>query len=249
MRYSDNGLLDALASTYVLGTLEGGARRRFERLQQDRGDVRMRVIQWEQCLGQLALSVPAHQPSLHLWPAIAARTQPEPAPRQTSSSRWSKWLRPAGVGLGGVVAGVIAASALFVSAPSVFISIDQFAMRSGEHWPQGYVGVLNDAQGQGRLLVSSLRRGKTLRLEVLGAPIARALASDEWLVLWALPDDGAPFAIGVVPATGFQVSTMPDTSEKLLFTVSRLIVTRERSATPSQPSTEVMLSGSCAKLG
>jgi anti-sigma-K factor RskA len=144
---------------------------------------------------------------------------------------------------------VIAASALFLSAPGLFITSDQLAMRSGERLPQSYVGVLTDAQGQGRLLVSSLRHGKTLTLKVLGtAPLAPALASDERLVLWALPADGAPFAMGTVPASGTQVSALPDTSEKLLSKVSRLVVTRERAATPSAPSADVVLSGSCAKL-
>ena len=251
MRYTDTRLLDALASAYVLGTLAGGARRRFERLQRDRADVRAHVAQWEQRLGQLALSVPARQPSAELWRAIAARTRPVGA-RKTSSSRWPAWLRPAGFGLGGLTAGVIAASALFLSAPGLFLSSDQLAMRSGERLPQSYVGVLNDAQGQGRLLVSSLRHGKTLTLKVLGtAPLtgpAPALAADERLVLWALPADGAPFAMGTVAASGTQVSTLPDTSEKLLSKVSRLVVTRERSASPAAPSADVVLSGACAKL-
>ena len=248
MRYTDPQLLDALASAYVLGTLTGGARKRFERLQRDRTDVRAVVAQWEQRLGQLALSVPARRPSADLWPAIAARTKPASA-REASSSRWPAWLRPAGFGLGGVAAGVIAASALFLSAPGLFISNDQLAMRSGERLPQSYVGVLNDAQGQGRLLVSSLRHGKTLSLKVLGtAPLVPALAADERLVLWAVPGDGAPFAMGTVPASGTQVSALPDTSEKLLSKVSRLIVTRERGATPSAPGADVVLSGSCAKL-
>jgi anti-sigma-K factor RskA len=248
MRYTDARLLDALASAYVLGTLTGGARQRFERLQRDRSDVRALVAQWEQRLGQLALSVPARRPSANLWRAIEARTRPLAEPK-ASTSRWPAWLRPAGFGLGGIAAGVIAASALFLSAPGLFITSDQLAMRSGERLPQSYVGVLTDAQGQGRLLVSSLRHGKTLTLKVLGtAPLAPALASDERLVLWALPADGAPFAMGTVPASGTQVSALPDTSEKLLSKVSRLVVTRERAATPSAPSADVVLSGSCAKL-
>ena len=121
MRYTDARLLDALASAYVLGTLEGGARRRFERLQHDRTDVRSLVAQWEQRLGQLALAVPVRRPSVDLWPAIAARTRPAAA-REAPASRWTGWLRPTGFGLGGIVAGVVAASALFLSAPGIFIS-------------------------------------------------------------------------------------------------------------------------------
>ncbi|MGJ7504755.1 anti-sigma factor [Variovorax sp. ZT5P49] len=246
MRYTDPRLLDALASAYALGTLDGGARRRFERLMRDRADVRDVVAQWEQRLGQLALSVPQRKPSADLWRAIAARTQPAQA-RQARPSRWTGWLRPAGFGFGGLVAGVIAASALFLAVPGIFITSDQLAMRTGERLPQSYVGVLTDTEGRGRLLVSSLRHGRTVTLKVLGAT-ALPVSGDERLVLWALPADAAPFAVGVVPASGAGTLTLPDTSEKLLSKVSRLVVTRERSASPAAPSADVVLSGACAKL-
>ncbi|CAN7372212.1 anti-sigma factor [Variovorax sp. LjRoot84] len=242
MRYTDTRLLDELAAAYVLGTLAGGARRRFERLQRDRSDVRGLVAQWEERLGRLAQSVPPQQPSAGLWRAIAARTQPAPA----RSGSVSSWLRPAGFGLGGVVAGVIAASTLFFAAPGLFVTSDQLAMRSGERLPQSYVGVLTDAAGNGRLLVSSLRHGRTLTLKVLG-PIA-SLAEGERLVLWAVPAEGPAFAMGVVPASGTAVSLLSDTSEKLLSKVSRLIVTRETASAPAMPSAAVVLSGNCAKL-
>jgi anti-sigma-K factor RskA len=249
MRYTDARLLDALASAYALGTLEGGARRRFERLMRDRADVRDVVAQWEQRLGQLALSVPQRKPSADLWRAIAARTQPAQAQqaRQARPSRWTSWLRPAGFSFGGLVTGVIAASALFLAVPSAFITSDQLAMRTGERLPQSYVGVLTDTEGRGRLLVSSLRHGRTVTLKVLGAT-ALPVSGDERLVLWALPADAAPFAIGAVPAGGAGTLTLPDTSEKLLSKVSRLVVTRERSASPAAPSADVVLSGACAKL-
>jgi anti-sigma-K factor RskA len=249
MRYTDARLLDALASAYTLGTLEGGARRRFERLMRDRADVRDVVAQWEQRLGQLALSVPQRKPSADLWRAIAARTQPvnTPQARQARPSRWTGWLRPAGFGFGGLVAGAVAASALFLAIPGAFITSDQLAMRSGERLPQSYVGVLTDTEGRGRLLVSSLRHGRAVTLKVLGAT-ALPVSGDERLVLWALPADAAPFVVGTVPANGAGTLTLPDTSEKLLSKVSRLVVTRERSTSPAAPSADVVLSGACAKL-
>jgi anti-sigma-K factor RskA len=145
------------------------------------------------------------------------------------------------------VAGVIAASALFLAVPGAFITSDQLAMRTGERLPQSYVGVLTDTDGRGRLLVSSLRHGRTVTLKVLGAT-ALPVSGDERLVLWALPADAAPLAIGAVPASGAGTLTLPDTSEKLLSKVSRLVVTRERSASPAAPSADVVLSGACAKL-
>jgi anti-sigma-K factor RskA len=242
MRYVQPELLDHLASSYVLGTLSGGARRRFERLQRDRADVRVLVTQWEARLGQLALSVPVQQPSPHVWKAIAARTQP---PVAAAAGGWLGWLKPAGFGLGGLAAGVIAASLMFASVPGLFVSSDQVAMRSGEKLPQSYVGLLTDAQGNGKLLVSSLRHGKTMTVKVIG-PITPPASGT--LVLWAVPADGPAFALGTVPSSGSAVSTLPDTSEKLLSKVSKLIVTLETGAAPARPSAAVLFSGNCAKL-
>ncbi len=249
MRYTHPALLEHLASSYVLGTLSGGARRRFERLLRDRTDVRVLVAQWEMRLGQLAVSVPAQQPSPQLWAAIAARTQPTRASTapQGSPSRlsWPSWLKPAGFGLGGMAAGVLAASMLFVTAPAVFMSSDQIAMRSGEKLPQSYVGLLTDAQGNGKLLVSSLRHGKTMTAKVID-PITPPASGR--MVLWALPANAPAFALGTMPSSGSAVSMLPDTSEKLLSKVSKLVVTLETSATPASPSETVLFSGNCAKL-
>lgn len=243
-RYNQPALLEHLASSYVLGTLGGGARRRFERLLHDRADIRLLVAQWEARPGQLAASIPAEQPSAGLWAAIAARTQPAPV-QITAPWAWLGWFgKPAGFGLGGLAAGMVAASLLFVTAPSLFLSSDQMAMRSGEKLPQSYVGLLTDAQGKGKLLVSSLRHGKTMALKVIG-PITPPASGR--LVLWAVPASGPAFAIGTVPASGTAVAMLPDTSEKLLSKVSTLLVTLETSATPASPG-EVVLRGNCAKL-
>lgn len=246
MRYSSPELLEHLASSYVLGTLTGGARRRFERLQRDRADVRVLVTQWESRLGQLAVSVPVHKPSPRVWAAIAARTQPAgPQHAAQAKAGWPGWLKPAGFGFGGLAAGVMAASVLFVTAPGLFMTSDQIAMRTGEKLPQSYVGLLTDAQGNGKLLVSSLRHGKTMTIKVIG-PIAPPASGT--LVLWAVPTSGPAFALGPVPTSGSGVSMLPDTSEKLLSTVGKLVVTLETNAAAAAPSGPVVFSGNCAKL-
>jgi anti-sigma-K factor RskA len=239
VRYADPRLVDQLAAAYVLGTLAGGARKRFERLQRDRADVALAVAQWEARLNRLAQSVPMAHPSPRVWAAIDARTRPLPAPAR---QRW--WL-PAGWGLGGVAAGVLAAFALFTTAPSLFLTADQIALRSGGKLPQSYVGLLTDAQGNGKLLVSSLRHGRVMTVKAIG-PIDTPPPGQR-LILWAIPANGPAFALGEVPTRGSAVSQLPDTSEKLLAKVGKLAVTLESSATPATPGT-VVYSGNCAKL-
>lgn len=118
-------------------------------------------------------------------------------------------------------------------------------MRSGDRLPPSYVGLLTDAQGNGKVLVSSLRHGKTMTVKIIGAmsppPVGR-------LVLWALPSDGQPFAVGTVPTQGSAISTLPDTSEKMFSKVSKLVITAETESAPSSPHGAVLFSGNCAKL-
>lgn len=240
MRYADPALVDHLASAYVLGTLAGPARRRFERLRRERADVGLAVHQWEARLGVLGQSIPAVQPSPRVWAAIEARTRTPAAASPKGRIGW----RPAGFGLGGLAAGLVAAWALFITSPALFLTADQVAMRTGEKLPASYVGLLTDAQGNGKLLASSLRHGRALTIKVIG-PI-EAPASGR-LVLWAVPANGPAFVLGPVPTTGSAVSQLPDTSEKLLSKVSKLIVTVETAPQPSTPGT-VVYTGNCAKL-
>jgi hypothetical protein len=112
------------------------------------------------------------------------------------------------------------------------MSSDQLAMRSGERLPQSYVGLLTDAQGNGKLLVSSLRHGKTMTVKVIG-PITPPASGR--LVLWAVPASGPGVLAGyALPTSGSAVSMLPDTSEKLLSKVGKLVVTLETDAHPGQ---------------
>lgn len=242
MRYSQPELVDRLAAAYVLGTLSARARRRFERLHRERGDVQLAVTQWEARLNRLGTSVPPVPPPPHLWRAIERQTRSLATGAQPAAPR--RWWLPAGFGAGGLVLGAALTTALLLATPSLLFTPDQVAMRAGQKLPQSYVGLLTDAQGNGKLLVSSLRHGRTMTVKVIG-PIAPPPQGR--LVLWAVPAQGAPFVLGDVPATGSATSRLPDTSEKLLSRVTKLVVTVETAAQPAAPGTPVY-SGNCAKL-
>ena len=62
MRYDDAATRQALAAEYVLGTLRGPARRRFERLMAQRADWREEVERWSHQLAGFAASVPEVEP-------------------------------------------------------------------------------------------------------------------------------------------------------------------------------------------
>ncbi len=63
MKHDDPKMIDALAAEYVLGTLSGRARRRFERWRSKEWHVERRVQAWEERLSGLALRLSPMRPS------------------------------------------------------------------------------------------------------------------------------------------------------------------------------------------
>jgi anti-sigma-K factor RskA len=119
--------------------------------------------------------------------------------------------------------------------------------RERDALPASYVGLLVDAAGKPGVLASSKRQGRLLTVKLL-QPLT--IPPGRVAQLWALPRDGAPFPVGVVPAKGSGTIALADTSEKLFFTVPRLAVSFE--AAPAKPgdapSGDFVLSGHCVKL-
>jgi anti-sigma-K factor RskA len=88
MNYVDTETRDLLAAEYVLGTLSGAERRRFERLLSADRDLRDLVERWEQRLNPLAESVPAEEPPAHVWDEIARQIALARAPAAPVREGW-----------------------------------------------------------------------------------------------------------------------------------------------------------------
>jgi anti-sigma-K factor RskA len=80
MDYSRRDLADRLAAEYVLGTLRGPARRRFENLLSAHPALRDAVAQWQQRLSPLSVTVEEVTPSARVWRNIEQRLFGERAP-------------------------------------------------------------------------------------------------------------------------------------------------------------------------
>jgi anti-sigma-K factor RskA len=96
------------------------------------------------------------------------------------------------------------------------------------------------------VLASSRRHGRSITVKLL-----QPLQVPEGQVarLWALPRDGAPFLVGMVPARGSATIALTDSAEKLFFSVAKLGVTIEPvTAGPAAPTTPFVASGHCVKL-
>ena len=238
MNYLRPELLDKLAREYVLGTLAGGARRRFEAVMRESGEARAAVLAWQERLAVLELSHVPLQPQVGNWAGIERRLFGAARPGRSWWQTVAGWF-PARA-LGGVAAGVLVAVVALRSAPQ-WAGLEEHT----EALPQSYVGLLHDEQDKPFLLASSRRHGKQLTLKVL-APLN--VPAGSVARLWAIPKTGAPFLLGTLPAKGSAAIDMPDTSERLLSNVPRLGVTVEPEGTAAGTPGPFVLTGSCVKL-
>ncbi|HKO66969.1 MAG TPA: anti-sigma factor [Burkholderiaceae bacterium] len=248
MNYNRVDLLDRLASEYVLGTLHGAARRRFDRVLAESAAARAAVQDWEQRFSSLASSVRPVEPPSRVWTATEARIASTAASgaarRSLQSSWWSNFWKPA---LGFAFGAALTVS-LVQLIPGAFVSLDELAQHE-QALPQSYVGLLLDREGLPTLLISSTRHGTRVTVKSLRAITVPA---GKVAQVWALPKDGAAFPIGVAIPTKPPGSTsfeMSATSEKLLSSVTRLAVSFEDApARAGAVPGEFVLIGPCVKL-
>ena len=243
MNYLHPERLDRLAREYALGTLSGGARRRFERVLRQSPAATLAVGVWQERLTHLSESVPAMQPRAAVWQGLEQRLFASAAPADTGSPwRWLAALFSART-LGSALAGVFLCVLVLRLQPGLIGMEPQ-----RETLPASYVGLLTDASGQPAVLASSLRHGRQLTVKLLRPLVVPA---GKIAQLWALPRDGsAPFPVGALPAQGSGTVTLADSSEALFAKVSQLAVSIEAAPAPTggKPSGDFVLSGHCVKL-
>ena len=241
MNYRRPELRQRLASEYVLGTLHGRARRRFQRLLADDRELRDEVAFWEQQLVPMAAPLSVAAPPPEVWNRIAARVAPPGRAAPAKLSWFERWfsVRVMSGALAGLFVGV-ALTALLPQLTGLGPGASQTQL------PESYAGFLQDAQGHPTLLVSSLRHGRLVDLKVL-RPIG--VGAGEVLRLWALPKDGPPLLLGLVPPQGKGRIELPATSEELLSKVGELAVSvAPRDSVVSDPAGAFILRGPCAKF-
>lgn len=211
MNYQRPELLDRLASEYVLGTLRGRARRRFEGLIAGYLPARRAVYWWEDHLARLAMELPEVSPPPQLWTRIARRisiASEPPRATQRSSRVWqalAACLALLAIGLAAVVA---------LRAPEIQIQAQaptQVAIVADATAP---LWVVNAFPERGQLQVRALR--------AIPVPPNRVFE------LWMLPTSGAaPVSLGLLPATGDLVLPLTQASAQILAASSTLAVSVE----------------------
>jgi anti-sigma-K factor RskA len=178
MKPDNPELVDHLASEYVLGTLRGLARRRFERWRANTPHVDQRCRYWEEHLIHVAKVLEPVQPPAHVWPAIRKRLNltPDRSPR--------RWTRSLALAASVVLVAGLAGLLYWRSLPAVrATAAATISAKSGdEMWQVEVFGTTN-------------------RLVVQAAKLPARPAGHDY-ELWALPKGGNPVSLGVLPAEG-----------------------------------------------
>lgn len=202
-------LLDRLASSYALGTLRGGARRRFEAMARGQAPVRAAALIWQSRLASLNELQPQAQPSSAVWTRIDNLVQGEKQSAAQLAVRaqavaaepagLTGWLRSLTVWRTATAAGA------FATIAAVSVGIGMREELGGEiarlqtqlqSAPQiEYVAVLADDKSAASMLVTFDPKAKKLTLQRVGG---YQEADDRSLQLWALPPSGGPKSLGVL---------------------------------------------------
>lgn len=194
-------LLEHIASSYALGTLRGGARRRFEAMAREQAPVRAAALIWQSRLASLNELQVAVAPPANVWLRIqnlldAERALARATAQPGAGTQWLRSLRLwRGLSLAGAVATVAAVGLGFTVRAQLGSELAQLQAQLRATPQIAYVAVLADAQANASMLVTFDPKDQKLTLQRVGN---FQEASDRSLQLWALPTGGAPRSLGVL---------------------------------------------------
>ena len=213
--------LERLAANYALGTMRGGARRRFEHMARAQPQIRAAALAWQARFAGMTELQLAVAPEPEIWTRIhnlvradieATRLQKARAAGAAAQHTQGVQDRPQGWWSNLVawrtlaLAGVVATVTVWVSSSNLRSQLDQqlasLADQLGEARAQllaspqtAYVAVLQDEKSNASMLVTFDPRKRTLSLQRIGDFQEGA---DKSLQLWALPPSGGPRSLGVL---------------------------------------------------
>jgi anti-sigma-K factor RskA len=207
-------LIDSLAAEYVLGTLRGQARRRFEKWRERTPLVNERCRFWEHNLMHLAKGLKPVRPPPHVWQGIRARLN---LSRRVPKSRARPW--------------AIAASLLLVVGMSALLY-----WRSTEPGKLTAVATIATPSGNQLWEVDVYRDTGRLVMRTAQVP---AHAANRDFELWALPAGGKPVSLGVMPSGGSAQLNMTDVQKQALANSAQVAITVEQlgGSPTGQPTT------------
>lgn len=251
MRKLSKTAAHALAGEYVLGTLRGAARQRFEAMRREDPALAAVVRQWEAGLTPLAERVAPVEPPARVWKAIetridSARGASSIAPAKATgsslspvrgSSLWSSlaFWRTFGLTAGGL-ASVLLATFLYLA--------------TGPRGEPVFVAVLTDPRAVATApphLVVSMHSPDLLRVRMVRAWQGVEKKS---LELWVLPTQGKPRSLGTFTnAPGDTMIKITTADPRVQGAYALAVSVEPPGGSPTgQPTGPVVASGSIAPV-
>jgi len=191
-------LIELLAASHALGTLRGGARRRFEAIAREQAPVRAAALVWQGRLASMAELQTPVVPDAAVWTRIRNLIEAEQqqqaiarqraAPTPAAAPAEGGWLSSLALWRSAAAAGALAT----VVAVVVGVNLsDQLRNAPAVQ----YVSVLHDDKAVPTMLVTFDPKKRQLLLQRVGDYHE---GEDKSLQLWALPPGGAPRSLGVL---------------------------------------------------
>jgi anti-sigma-K factor RskA len=231
-------LRDQLSAAYVLGTLKGGARRRFEAHMKNSALIQREVGEWQDRLHPLAEFSGAVKPPARVWQAIERRI----AGLGATSERKAFWL-----GLRNDLAFWRGLGLVSTAVATILVAV--LATRQPDMAPAAatsYVAMLADDKAQPIIVIT----GDATRHQLIARVVARAdVDPNKSLELWAVPKQGAPRSLGLVAANATVTLPLPDNATPQ--SIPLLAVTLEPkggSPNPNGPTGPILFKGAWVQI-
>lgn len=224
MNYRHPELRRALSADYAIGLMPSTARRRFENLLLDDPTLREEVARWQKSLVGLTTSLEPQPVPERVWQQIIARIEPQRLHVPEKRPFWS-WMRIAAVACTLLVAVIV----------GVIYNRDK----------PDFNATLVASNQQPALTVQAFDR----YLKVEPVIVAR-VETGRSLELWAIPADGIPVSLGVIPDDGKGRVELSESQRKLLGSQTTMAITLEpKGGSPSgKPTGPVLYKGQLASL-
>jgi anti-sigma-K factor RskA len=222
---------DAIAAEYVLGTLQGAARRRFERSLKGDPSLRQAVAQWQHRLAPLDEIAQTVQPPKRVWNRIEERIAGRRSRSWFSDVRTWRY------------------ASLLSTACAALLAI--YIVLQPPRMPEAMVVVMSGEQGTPAMTVSwptQPRGTPRLRIRVMGHPDMPSGTSWE---LWMLPGGGQkPVSLGLIGTEPMQELAIPAKLAPLINRAAGLAMSQEPAggSPTGLPSGPVLYKGTCTPI-
>lgn len=243
-RYQDPEVYERLAGEYVLGTLRGGALRRFERLMGERPYIRHAVDTWEERLNPLAEILPEMMPDPRVWKAINKGIK--------ADGNWSDTGSVAQAAIGKESGfwqslGLWRAATAFMSLLlAIVVLMPQKKIPDSMPMPS-YVAVLESDSRVPMMVTMGDQDKRVVSIRIMEMP---EIADDQDIELWAMRENGeTPLPVGILHRDTMETHLSFSESQwqrnikgARMFAVSF----EPKGGSPSgQPSGKMMYKGAC----